>query len=122
MANVAIGIAASRGVGYVGLILGGASGAKNMYEACSVDGSGECGKVTIREVAGFIGGTYLGSKLGALAVGTTILLLGTASAPVVAIASVGAFVAGGAIGGIVGTTAGKKAGDIAYSVYEWIME
>ncbi|WP_375152952.1 hypothetical protein [Vibrio sp. 11986-1-5] len=122
MANVAIGIAASRGVGYVGLILGGASGAKNMYEACSVDGSGECGKVTTREVAGFIGGTYLGSKLGALAVGTTILLLGTASAPVVAIASVGAFVAGGAIGGIVGTTAGKKAGDIAYSVYEWIME
>ncbi|EJN3164151.1 hypothetical protein NPV54_003559 [Vibrio cholerae] len=122
IANVSIGITAAKGVGYVGLVLGAASGANNIYEACKVDSTGNCGQVSTREVAGFIGGTYLGSKLGALAVGTTLLVLGTASAPVVAIASVGAFVAGGAIGGIVGTTVGKEAGDIAYSVYEWIVE
>lgn len=122
IANVSIGITAAKGVGYVGLVLGAASGANNIYEACKVDSTGNCGQVSTREVAGFIGGTYLGSKVGALAVGTTLLVLGTASAPVVAIASVGAFVAGGAIGGIVGTTVGKEAGDIAYSVYEWIVE
>ncbi|EJB8348733.1 hypothetical protein MW326_000843 [Vibrio cholerae] len=122
IANVSVGIAAAKGVGYVGLVLGAASGANNIYEACKVDSTGNCGQVSTREVAGFIGGTYLGSKVGALAVGTTLLVLGTASAPVVAIASVGAFVAGGAIGGIVGTTVGKEAGDIAYSVYEWIVE
>lgn len=122
IANVCIGITAAKGVGYVGLVLGVASGVNNIYEACNVDSAGNCGQVSTREVAGFIGGTYLGGKLGALAVGTTLLALGTASAPIVAIVSVGAFVAGGAIGGIIGSTAGKKSGDIAYSVYEWIVE
>lgn len=122
MANVAIGIAASRGVGYVGLILGGASGAKNIYDACSVDGSGECGKVVSQEVSGFIGGIYGGGIIGKAAVGGTLLVLGVVgvtSAPVIAIASIGAFVAGGAVGGIAGSAIGKTVGDLAYFIYEW---
>lgn len=92
MANVAIGIATSRGVGYVGLVLGAASGAKNIYDACSVDSSGECGKVTTREVARFIGGIYGGGIMGNAAVGGILLVLGVVgvtSAPVLAIASIG---------------------------------
>ncbi|EKO3658762.1 hypothetical protein M3906_001610 [Vibrio metschnikovii] len=117
MANVAIGIAASRGVGYVGLILGGASGAKNMYEACSVDGSGECGKVTTREIGGFLGGWLVGAQTGQWAASGTLLVLGVVgitSAPLLAIASIGAFVVGGAAGGVIGATIGKNVGDIVY--------
>ncbi|OOE34979.1 hypothetical protein BZG04_09585 [Salinivibrio kushneri] len=125
MANVAIGIGASRGVGYVGLLLGGASGVKNIYEACSVDGSGECGKVTTREVAGFVGGIYGGGFMGNAAVGGTLLALGVVgvtSAPILAIASIGAFVAGGAVGGVAGSTIGKNVGDVIYIAYQWGQE
>ncbi|MCS0114892.1 hypothetical protein NDJ00_11990 [Vibrio parahaemolyticus] len=125
MANVAIGIATSRGVGYVGLVLGAASGAKNIYDACSVDGSGECGKVTTREVAGFIGGVGGGTVGGNMAATGTILVLGVVgitSAPVLAIASIGAFVAGGAIGGIAGSAIGKTVGDSIYFLYEKSVE
>ncbi|WP_408642321.1 MIX and LysM peptidoglycan-binding domain-containing protein [Salinivibrio proteolyticus] len=125
MANVAIGIGASRGVGYVGLLLGGASGVKNIYDACSVDGSGECGKVTTREVAGFFGGIYGGGFMGNAAVGATLLALGVVgvtSAPILAIASIGAFVAGGAVGGIAGSTIGKNVGDVIYIAYQWGQE
>lgn len=42
------------------------------------------------------------------------LTLGAASAPVIAVASISAFVAGGAIGGAIGSTAGKALGDVLY--------
>ncbi len=125
MANVAIGIATSRGVGYVGLVLGAASGAKNIYDACSVDSSGECGKVTTREVVGFIGGIGGGTVGGNMASTGTILVLGVVgvtSAPVLAIAAIGAFVAGGAIGGIAGSAIGKTVGDSIYFLYEKSVE
>jgi outer membrane lipoprotein SlyB len=51
-----------------------------------------------------------------------LLVLSTASAPVIAIASIGAFVAGGAIGGTLGSAAGKGLGDTVYDIYEWIVE
>ncbi|MEF1283467.1 hypothetical protein QTN94_05695 [Vibrio sp. M250220] len=119
---MAIGIATSRGVGYVGLVLGAASGTKNIYEACSVDGSGECGKVTSREITGFIGGVGGGTIGGNIAAGGTLLVLGivgVTSAPVLAIASISAFVAGGAVGGIGGSMLGKATGDIMYIAYQW---
>lgn len=122
LANVAIGISAARGVGYVGLILGVASGTKNIYDACSVDSNGECGKVATREVGGFMGGIYGGGVGGKAAVAGTLLVLGVVgvtSAPVLAIASIGAFVVGGAVGGIVGSTIGKSVGDMMYVLYEW---
>ncbi|TMX35291.1 hypothetical protein DA100_14410 [Vibrio sp. Hep-1b-8] len=125
IANVAIGIATSRGVGYVGLVLGAASGTKNIYEACSIDGSGECGKVTAREITGFIGGIGGGIAGGNIAAGGTVLVLGivgVTSAPVLAIASIGAFVAGGAVGGIGGSTIGKTIGDGFYFLYEKSIE
>ncbi|WP_242014127.1 MIX and LysM peptidoglycan-binding domain-containing protein [Vibrio parahaemolyticus] len=117
MANVAIGIITSRGVGYVGLVLGAASGAKNIYDACSVDGSGECGKKTTREIGGFLGGWLVGAQTGQWAASGTLLVLGVVgitSAPVLAIASIGAFVVGGAAGGVIGATIGKSTGDIVY--------
>ncbi|NAX19941.1 hypothetical protein, partial [Vibrio sp. V39_P1S14PM300] len=40
IANVARGIAGARWAGYVGVVLGGASAADSIYEACKVDGSG----------------------------------------------------------------------------------
>ncbi|EKF9281257.1 hypothetical protein O1B57_003543 [Vibrio cholerae] len=119
IANVSIGITAAKGVGYVGLVLGAASGVNNIYEACKVDSTGNCGKTTSVEIGGFIGGLVVGGKLATWAVGGALLLVGTASAPVVAVASIGAFVAGGAIGGIMGSTAGKFTGEI---FYEWITE
>ncbi|MGY5538411.1 hypothetical protein [Vibrio brasiliensis] len=114
---MAIGIATSRGVGYVGLALGAASGTKNIYEACSIDGSGECGKVTAREIGGFLGGWLIGAETGQWAASGTLLALGVVgitSAPVLAIASISAFVVGGAAGGVIGATIGKSTGDIVY--------
>ncbi|OOF01059.1 hypothetical protein BZG78_01460 [Salinivibrio sp. MA351] len=125
IANVAIGIGASRGVGYVGLLLGGASGVKNIYEACSVDGSGECGKVTTREVAGFVGSVGGGTVGGSIAGAGTMLVLGivgVTSAPILAIASIGSFIVGGSVGGIAGATLGKAIGDGVYFLYEKTIE
>ncbi|EOW9247055.1 hypothetical protein ACN255_003646, partial [Vibrio cholerae] len=122
IANVSVGIAAAKGVGYVGLVLGAASGVNNIYEACKVDSTGNCGKTSSREVGGFLAGAYLGGQAGTWAVGGVLLVLGTASAPVVAVASVGAFVVGGAVGGIVGSTVGKAVGDGAYFIYESTVE
>ncbi|HDM8209306.1 TPA: hypothetical protein P0E34_004550 [Vibrio campbellii] len=122
--NIAIGISASRGLGYVSLLLAADSGMNNIYEACKVDGSGDCGKTTTREIAGFIGGWYGGVKGGTAGVGVAIALaIGvTASAPVLAIATIGGAVIGGAIGGVIGSTAGKAGGDLAYDIYEWVVE
>ncbi|MGY5540566.1 peptidoglycan-binding domain-containing protein [Vibrio brasiliensis] len=122
--NIALGISAARGVGYVGLLVGAVSGVDNIFEACKVDGSGDCGKTTTREIAGFIGGWYGGVKGGVAGVGVAIaLVIGvTASAPALAIATIGGVVIGGAIGGIIGSTAGKAGGDLAYDIYEWVVE
>ncbi|HIF9238705.1 TPA: hypothetical protein ACX6R0_001409 [Photobacterium damselae] len=123
MANVSVGVSATKGVGYVGLVLGAASGMNNIYEACNVDSSGNCEKVTTREIGGFLGGMYLGGLIGDAALAGTVLVLGSASAPVVAVASIGAFVVGGSIGGILGATGGKAMGDILYEkvidIKEW---
>ncbi|WP_241831353.1 hypothetical protein [Salinivibrio kushneri] len=121
IANVSIGASAAKGVGYVGLLLGGASSVSTIYEACSVDSSGECGKVSTREVIGFMGGIALGAVGGNIAAGVSVLALGVVgvtAAPVIAIATVGSFVVGGAIGGIAGTTIGKATGDDLYFLYE----
>lgn len=108
--NIAIGISAARGLGYIGLGIGIASGVDSIYEACKVDGSGECGKTTSREVGGFIGGFY-GGGVGGSAMSSGVLLVlgvvGITSAPVLAIAAIGSFVVGGAIGGIAGSATGK---------------
>ncbi|MFA0144185.1 hypothetical protein AB4430_20785 [Vibrio kanaloae] len=130
IANIAIGISAARGLGYVGLVIGANSGMNNIYEACKVDGSGGCGKTTTREVAGLIGGVYGGIKGGGAGVGVAVaavsgvaLIIGvTASAPVLAIAAIGGAVVGGAIGGVSGSTVGKAGGDIVYDIYEWVVE
>ncbi len=122
IANVSVGITAAKGVGYIGLVLGAASGVNNIYEACKVDSTGNCGKTSSREVGGFLAGAYLGGQAGTWAVGGVLLVLGTASAPVVAVASVGAFVVGGAVGGILGSTVGKAVGDGAYFIYESTVE
>jgi hypothetical protein len=131
MAKVAIGVSTARGVGYIGLVLGAASGMKNIYDACSVDGTGECGKTTTREVAGFAGGVVggtLGGKVGVILVlGVVGFAAGvgvTVSAPVIAVATVGSFVVGGAVGGIGGASGGKAFGDEVYKraeiIYEWV--
>ncbi|WP_337909808.1 hypothetical protein, partial [Vibrio cholerae] len=122
IANVSIGITAAKGVGYVGLVLGAASGVNNMYEACKVDSTGNCGKTISREAVGFLGGIYVGGKMATWAVGGVLLLLGTASAPVIAVASIGAFLAGGTAGGILGSTLGKEFSDGIYSLYELAIE
>ncbi|EFP96542.1 hypothetical protein [Vibrio caribbeanicus] len=126
IANISIGISASRGLGYIGIAVGGASGVNSIYEACNVDGNGECGKTITVETAGFfsgIGGGILGGNLGAGAatgaVTVIALLVGvTASAPVLAIAAIGGVVVGGAIGGVAGTTAGKFGADVIYEKIE----
>ncbi|WP_230674929.1 hypothetical protein [Vibrio campbellii] len=120
--NISIGITASRGLGYVGLVVGAASGMSNIYEACKVDGSGDCGKKTTREVVGFIGGIVGGIQGGNAGVGLAVaavsgiaLIIGvTASAPVLAIAAIGGAVAGGFVGGVAGSAAGKAFGDVLY--------
>lgn len=128
--NIAIGIMASRGLGYVGLVVGAASGMSNIYEACKVDSTGNCGKTTNREVWGFIGGAYggiqggtIGAELAVGAVAGIALVIGvTASAPVLAVAAIGGAVAGGFVGGVAGGTAGKAGGDVVYDIYEWVAE
>ncbi|MEF1283946.1 hypothetical protein QTN94_08220, partial [Vibrio sp. M250220] len=122
--NIALGISAARGVGYVGLLVGAVSGVDNIFEACKVDGTGECGKTTTREVVGFIGGWYGGLKGGTVGVSLFVLAVGvTASTPILALAAIGGAVVGGAVGGVVGATTGKAIGDIMYEktieLYEW---
>lgn len=125
--NIAKGIFAARGLGYVGLVVGAASGMSNIYEACKVDSTGNCGKTTNREVWGFIGGAYggiqggtIGAELAVSAVAGIALIIGvTASAPVLAVAAIGGAVAGGFVGGVAGGTTGKWGADFAY---EWATE
>ncbi|MFM2625800.1 hypothetical protein [Vibrio owensii] len=121
--NISIGIMASRGLGYVSLLLAADSGMNNIYEACKVDGSGDCGKTTTRELAGFIGGWYGGLQGGSVGVAIALSVAVTASAPVLAIAVIGGAVVGGGVGGVIGSTAGKGIGDFMYEkvmeLYEW---
>lgn len=125
--NISLGISASRGLGYVGLVIGAASGMNNIYEACKVDSSGNCGKTTTREVAGFIGawqlgiaGGGMGTSIAVTAVSGIALFIGvTASAPVLAVAAIGGAVAGGFVGGVAGGTVGKAVGDV---FYEWTVD
>ncbi|USD33958.1 MULTISPECIES: hypothetical protein [Vibrio] len=117
--NIALGISASKGLGYIGLTVGAVSGVDNIYEACKVDSTGNCGKTTTREVWGFIGGWYGGAKGGTAGASLFVLAVGvTASAPVLAVAAIGGAVVGGAIGGVVGSTVGKSIGDGLYFLYE----
>lgn len=124
--NIAIGISAARGLGFVGLGLGVSSGVSAIYEACKVDGKGDFGKATTREVAGFIGGVAGGIQGGNAGVGLAVaavsgiaLVIGvTASAPVLAVAAIGGAVAGGFVGGVAGGAAGKALGDGVYFLYE----
>ncbi|MEF1286078.1 hypothetical protein QTN94_19775, partial [Vibrio sp. M250220] len=128
--NIAIGISAARGLGYVGLVIGAASGMSNIYEACKVDGTGDCGKTTTREVGGFIGGVVGGIQGGNVGVGLAVaavsgiaLVIGvTASAPVLAVAAIGGAVAGGFVGGVAGGATGKAIGDGLYFLYENAIE
>ncbi|MGD8119280.1 hypothetical protein ACQEXT_21205, partial [Vibrio sp. TRT 29B02] len=124
--NIALGISAARGVGYVGLLVGAVSGVDSIYEACKVDGTGECGKTTTREVWGFIGGVYGGIKGGSVGVGLAVTAVSgialaisiTVTAPVLAVAVISGAVAGGFVGGVAGSTAGKAVGDGLYFLYE----
>ncbi|MCG7490369.1 hypothetical protein MHN79_12800 [Vibrio sp. Of14-4] len=116
--NICIGISAARGLGYIGLMIGAASGVDSIYEACKVDGTGDCGKTTTREVAGFIGawgGGTIGAELGSGAVLLILGVVGVTSAPVLAVAGISSFVVGGAIGGVVGSTGGKWFVDEMYA-------
>lgn len=124
IANISKGLATVKGLGYVGIGIGAMSSAKNMYEACKDDGTGDCGKTVTREVFGLFSGLFLAGMVGSLAVGTVVLALGyvSASAGVIAIATIGAAAIGGAVGGIGGTTIGKELGDAAYSIYESTVE
>ncbi|WP_236734240.1 hypothetical protein [Aliivibrio fischeri] len=125
--NIAKGIFAARGLGYVGLLIGANSAVNNIYEACKVDSSGNCGKTTTREVVGFIGawqlgiaGGGMGTSIAVTAVSGIALFIGvTASAPVLAVAAIGGAVAGGFVGGVAGGTVGKAVGDV---FYEWTVD
>lgn len=123
MANVAMGMFASKGLGYASIALGAASGINNIYEACSIDTPDNCGRVVTRETFGFgagILGGVIGGNLAMAGIALLIGITGITSAPVIAIATVGAVVGGGAFGGIAGSTAGKATGDTVYLAYEWI--
>ncbi len=121
--NMAIGISAARGLGYVGLVLGAASGISNIYEACKADNTGDCGETTSREVLGFIGGVVGGAKGGAVGAGVAVsvisgiaLIIGvTVLVPVLAIAAIGGAVAGGLVGSVAGSTASKWFVDEMYA-------
>ncbi|MFM2588192.1 hypothetical protein [Vibrio sp. TBV020] len=124
--NIALGISAARGVGYVGLLVGAVSGVDNIYEACKVDGTGECGRATTREVVGFIGGWQGGIAGGAVGTsfaiaavsGLTLVVGITASAPVLAVAAIGGAIVGGGVGGMAGTFVGKWGADVIYEKVE----
>ena len=117
IAKIAIAMKGMKSIGYVGLGLAAASSVDNIYDACSVDGTGECGKTVTKEVVGFIGGLVGGSYGGTAAVVLVLGVVGTASAPVIAVATVGAFVVGGAVGGTYG---GKGASAFVDFIYELV--
>ena len=126
MAKVAMGVSGTKAVGYVGLGLAAASGVDKIYDACSVDGTGECGKTVTKEVASFLGSLGGGTVGGNVAVILVLGVVGTASAPVIAVATVSAFVVGGVIGGAYGGEVSGKVAEKIYDgvdfIYEWISE
>ncbi|WCP66381.1 hypothetical protein LYZ37_10970 [Vibrio tubiashii] len=125
IANVAKGVSSAKGVGYVGLALGAASGAKNVIDACSIDGQGECGKTVSREIVGFGGGWLGGWVGGELAAAGTVLILGVVgvtSAPVLAVAAIGGAVVGGAAGGFAGSAGSKALADVMYEFSEEVYD
>ena len=115
----ALAVQGAKGAGYVGIVLGAASGMDSIYKACNVDGSGECAKTTTIEISGFIGGVAGGNAGGALSIAlVTPLVIG--SAPLVfSLAIVGAAVSGGLVGGTIGGGGGKVVGEILYQIGEW---
>ncbi|EIX4880710.1 hypothetical protein MDT46_004162 [Vibrio vulnificus] len=122
IANVSIGVSATKGVGYIGIGLGVASGVTSIYEACNINSSGECGKTVTKEVSAFIGGLVGGTAGGNLGIILALGLVGTASAPVLAIATVGGFVLGGALGGSMTSYGAKEVAEIVYEYAEELLE
>ncbi|WP_236733509.1 hypothetical protein [Aliivibrio fischeri] len=82
--NIAIGISAPRGLGYVGLLIGANSAMDNIYQACKVDSSGDCGKTTAREVVRFVDGAVGGIKAVS---GIALVISVTASVPALTVAA-----------------------------------
>ncbi|MDC5849448.1 hypothetical protein OPW32_09595 [Vibrio europaeus] len=122
IANIAKTVSGANGLGYIGLGLGATSGVSSIYEACTVDESGECGKTTSREVFGFAGGWGGGVAGGSLATGMLVFglsVVGVTAAPAIAVATVTGVVVGGVAGGVAGTSIGKAFGDV---FYEYILE
>ncbi len=119
IAHLTHGISGTKAVGNVALVLSAASAGKNIYDACNVNSNGNCAKATTVEGLGFIGGWFGGSIGGDLAFAGTMLLLGVVgvtAAPIIAVAGITSFVAGGAIGGILGSSGGKYVGDVIYEI------
>ena len=116
IAKIAMASKGMQNIGHIGLILGGASAATYIYDACKVNGSGQCGETVAIEVGGFAGG-WIGSSYGGVGGVKIALALGVAaslSAPVVIGVVVIGGVTGAVGGGIVGAGGGKFFGEVLY--------
>ncbi|WP_143169365.1 hypothetical protein [Vibrio quintilis] len=125
IANISHGVWAAKGVGYLGLGLAAASGVKNVYDACSVNSDGECGKTAVKESVGLLAGWFGGIWGGeVVATGLTYLaigIVGVSSAPIIALATVSGAIIGGVLGGMAGTVGGKAVVDGGFKLYEKIV-
>ncbi|MCG9683549.1 hypothetical protein L1D31_13315 [Vibrio sp. Isolate23] len=123
IARVSLAIMGSKAAGWLGVGLGAASAVNNIHDACMLQENGECGKTSVKEVAGLYGGYVGGIKGGAAGVTIALAIVGAAaSAPVIAIAVIVGGGIGAAVGGITYSTAAKIAAEGVYEFGEFIYE
>jgi len=113
----------SKAAGWLDVGLSTASEVNNIHDACMVQENGECGKTSVKEVAGLYGGYVGGIKGGAAGVTIALAIVGAAaSAPVIAITVIVGGGIGAAVGGVTYSTAAKIAAEGVYEFGEFIYE
>ncbi|HIF9161016.1 TPA: hypothetical protein ACX6PK_001840 [Photobacterium damselae] len=119
MSYIALTSKGFKNVGQIGLLLSITSASNSIYDACNINGNGQCGATISKEIGGILGGAYGGAVGGNIGIAIALSITATASAPVVAIVVVGSAALGGVIGGTIGGGVGKMAGEV---IHEYVVD
>lgn len=118
MATISIMSKGINGIGNLALLLSVTSASSAIYDACNINGKGQCGVTVFKEVGGLVGGTYGGALGGKIGIAIALSITATVSAPVAAIVVVGGAILGGYLGGTYLGGIGKESGELLYEYIE----
>ncbi|ENX3948254.1 hypothetical protein ACFO1C_003621 [Photobacterium damselae] len=122
MARIATISDGVKGVGQLALLLSITSGVSSIYDACNINGKGQCGVTVSREVGGVIGGLVGGSYGAEAGVAIALTITASAAGPIVAIVVISGAVVGGLIGGTIGGGLGKMSGESMYNIGDMLYQ